>query len=349
MYCTWPGASKVIVVRTRRQRRDRLLGRAAGGRLGAGAVPLLHGVVADDPLVVDRVVVAQHERDRPTGRHGDLIAAGRSATSGCRSDRGGGGRRGEDRSRDTSASRDERGTAPSARRAHAPDRARRGRQPAGSPAAVPGPRTPTTRRDEHGASGRWTRGGLTSLEAGRQRAMAALAARVDRPGRSASVGRVPRRCRSCVSHRPAGPSSCPCRRAGPSSRAPVAGALWSRAIAEPAGAGRSAGLAVGQQVDVGVDCSRAAVLPRARMRSGTQGFGVGIVTWTGRAVADVPGRAPWPRRRRTRRRGRSGCAGRRSRGPRARPAGGGSRAASAHWPTSARAALEHGDVERVDA
>ena len=64
-----PASSNRTVVARRRPGRDGDLGRArAVDRLGAGPVALVDRGIADDPLVVDRVVVAEHDRDgRPAG------------------------------------------------------------------------------------------------------------------------------------------------------------------------------------------------------------------------------------------------------------------------------------------
>src|SRR5260221_13783618 len=56
-----------------RERGDRDLIRPRGvHRLGAEAMPLVHRQVADHPLVIDRIVVADRERDRHAGRDVDL-------------------------------------------------------------------------------------------------------------------------------------------------------------------------------------------------------------------------------------------------------------------------------------
>ena len=70
MYRYVPGVAKVTVVVRLEPAGMRDLGRArAVDRLGAGAVALVGRRVADDPFVVDRVVVAQHDRERHAGRH----------------------------------------------------------------------------------------------------------------------------------------------------------------------------------------------------------------------------------------------------------------------------------------
>ena len=75
MYRYVPGVSNVTVVVAARAGRDRHLGRArrrgpapcrCGGARGRRRV-------ADDPFVVDRVVVAEHDRDRHAGRHGQPV------------------------------------------------------------------------------------------------------------------------------------------------------------------------------------------------------------------------------------------------------------------------------------
>ena len=67
-----PGVVNVIVVVRVVPAGIGHLGRARPvDRLGPGPVPLVDGRVADDQLVVDRVVVAQHERDRHAGRDAD--------------------------------------------------------------------------------------------------------------------------------------------------------------------------------------------------------------------------------------------------------------------------------------
>ena len=70
MYCCDPAAANMTVVVTRLAGRDGDLGRArAVDRLRAGPVALVDRGVADDPLVVDRVAVVDHERDRHAERH----------------------------------------------------------------------------------------------------------------------------------------------------------------------------------------------------------------------------------------------------------------------------------------
>ena len=65
MYRYVPGVSNRTVVSRLEPAGIDDLGRArAVDRLGAGPMALVDRGVADDPLVVDRVVVAQHERDR---------------------------------------------------------------------------------------------------------------------------------------------------------------------------------------------------------------------------------------------------------------------------------------------
>ena len=79
-----PGVSnRTVVVRVEPAGIVTSVGRDAVDRLRAGPVALVDRRVADDPLVVDRVVVAEHEPDRDAGRHGHG-ARRRSASSGCR-------------------------------------------------------------------------------------------------------------------------------------------------------------------------------------------------------------------------------------------------------------------------
>ena len=65
MYWIGPGSSKVIVVSTVSSAGNRHLVRhVAVGLVGPGPMLLVECVVADQPLVVDRVLVDEDERDR---------------------------------------------------------------------------------------------------------------------------------------------------------------------------------------------------------------------------------------------------------------------------------------------
>ena len=74
MYRYVPGVSKVTVVsRLDPAGMETSVGRDAVDRLGAGAMALVGRRVADDPFVVDRVVVAQQDRERHARRHDQAI------------------------------------------------------------------------------------------------------------------------------------------------------------------------------------------------------------------------------------------------------------------------------------
>ena len=164
------------------------------------------------------------------------------------------------------------------------------------------------------------------------------------------AGRSPTsRRRPSSASRSSGPTPCPGRERRSSRRLCWRRALWSRRMPFVAGRRREQGRRVGRSG--GRRRRRPARCRSCRGRgsgAGPTGSSVGIVMWTG-----VPSPTCWPRCG-----GRVGVEGRgeedraalrrRSRGPRARRAGGGSRGRLAHVADVGRAAPQDGDVEGVD-
>ena len=72
MYCTLPGSSKISVVLTVSSGSSEIsFGSSPVVRLGPRTVAIVEGSLADQPLVLDRVLVDQHEGDRHAVRHGE--------------------------------------------------------------------------------------------------------------------------------------------------------------------------------------------------------------------------------------------------------------------------------------
>ena len=293
-----PGWANVTVVRALPERVDRDLRRTSVvGRLGAGPVALVKRLVADDPLVVDRVGVVDDERHRPAGRDADrgrleLRVVDRDVDD----DRliGSAGRAGDDRRPDRRRKPESEGC-DGAIEGHVlrPGSAERVGW-AGSGSSGGSPRRPSARRGPRSAGVRYRCPGPIARRAGH------LEAGVD-PGRSPGAARVDRevvgeaasprnRSRPWSARPSSGPTPCRGPTAGRRAGCWLASELWSRRMPLlPVGLGRSTGGASVRR-KTSASIRSLPVLPRARIRSGTHGLSVGIVMWT-----EVPSPTCWPR------------------------------------------------------
>ena len=254
MYWSVPGSSNVIVVRIVSSARNRHLVRHRAVRLvGPGPMLLVERLVADQPLVVDRVLVDEDERHRHAARDADRgEVEGRVVDRDRHRHRAAGGAPGGRRRRE-----EQRGDRQAREPAHAPAS---GRPRAGLASRARGrsARRRPARRPARGRGRSATAGPESAGTARSPRRSATARPRRTRRWRGrSSAASAAESMTTFVSHASFGTHSMPASERRSARRPSLAASLWSRirpADSPKAPAfGQQRGPLIGQQVDVGLD------------------------------------------------------------------------------------------------